>query len=318
MGERERSKLKKEICIIPSTSGGKDSTAMLLLALEQYPKDDIYPVFADTGNENPITIEYLDYLENKLGLKIHRLKQDLNDSWKHRTEYIRNKWPEKGVPPEVVERALSIMEKGPTGIPFLDLAIIKGRFPSRMAQFCTQVLKTHVLQSYTYEFLPKYKFVESWQGVRAEESLNRAKLPERESDAGMVDIYRPILKWTVSQVFEMHRKHGVEPNPLYKMGMNRVGCMPCINVRKNELLEISKRFPEHIKRIAEWEKLVSEGSKIGQSTFFHHDEILSDPNAKPTIFDDVEWSKTSFGGVQYDWTLSEEPKACASSYGLCE
>jgi hypothetical protein len=33
--------------------------------------------------------------------------------------------------------------------------------------------------------------------------------------------------------------------------------MPCINTRKDELLEISKRFPEEIKRVAEWERIVA-------------------------------------------------------------
>ena len=37
------------------------------------------------------------------------------------------------------------------------------------------------------------------------------------------------------------------------MGMGRVGCMPCINCRKDELLEISKRFPEVIERITRFQ-----------------------------------------------------------------
>jgi Lon protease-like protein len=34
--------------------------------------------------------------------------------------------------------------------------------------------------------------------------------------------------------------------------MGRVGCMPCINCRKDELREIALRFPETIERIERW------------------------------------------------------------------
>ncbi|HFK7401032.1 TPA: phosphoadenosine phosphosulfate reductase family protein, partial [Escherichia coli] len=56
-----------------TTSGGKDSLAQWLRAIE----NDVphISVFADTGHEHPQTIEYLDYLESKLG-KIIRVKAD--------------------------------------------------------------------------------------------------------------------------------------------------------------------------------------------------------------------------------------------------
>ncbi|MCZ4150195.1 hypothetical protein BZG21_38055, partial [Escherichia coli] len=51
---------------IVSISGGKDSAATLLLALEQN-VSNLLAVFADTGNEHEITYEYVRYLEDKLG-----------------------------------------------------------------------------------------------------------------------------------------------------------------------------------------------------------------------------------------------------------
>ncbi len=321
--------------IVVSTSGGKDSTATLLLALERVPKDSIFPVFADTGNEHPLVYEYLDYLETKLGLKIIRLKRDLSHEWWTHRDFVRDKMVEKLVKgqkatekSEAIEpiplaeaetikaRILPVFEKGPTGNPYLDLCIVKGRFPSRMAQFCTQFLKTHVLREFAYGLVDK-RPVESWQGIRADESPIRAKYPERENE-GAFWIYRPILSWTVAQVFAQHKKHGVEPNPLYKLGMGRVGCMPCINAKKDEILEISKRFPEHLERIAEWEKIVAQTSRRGWATFFAHEEMADDPNLRPTVWDDVEWSKTSRGGRQYDLLRAQEPEGCSSGYGLCE
>jgi 3'-phosphoadenosine 5'-phosphosulfate sulfotransferase (PAPS reductase)/FAD synthetase len=307
--------MAKNMIALVSVSGGKDSTATLLLALERVAKENIRPAFADTGNEHPAVHAYLDYLETRLGLPIKRLKADFTEWWWHRRDYVRDVWPTDGYTTEQVSRVLSFFEKGPSGNPFLDLCIIKGRFPSRMAQFCTQFLKTRPLTAYAIELVSAGHDVESWQGVRADESINRANLVERETNGEPFVLYRPILKWTVADVFAMHRKHGIEPNPLYRQGMGRVGCMPCINAKKDELLEISRRFPEHIERISEWEKIVGMASPRGVSTFFY------DPKSEDGlgIFKTVEWSKTERGGVQYDLLRSiDGPSGCASSYGLCD
>ena len=302
-----------------SVSGGKDSTATLLLAMEQHPHDEIRAAFADTWNEIESTYEYVDYLEQATGIKVHHVNADFSDRWQRRVEYVRDKWPEKGVNQDVVDSALSVLEKGPTGIPFLDLCILKGRFPSRMAQFCTQELKVIPITEYTIDLIDEFGAVESWQGVRAEESLNRAKLPEREDKGGGLTIYRPIHKWTVADVFAIHKKHGIDPNPLYKQGMNRVGCMPCVNCSKGELLEISKRFHEHIERIAEWEAMVGIVSRQSSATFFAIDGDNETAYERGNIRKQVEWSQTLRGGRKMDlFALFEEPSACSSAYGLCE
>ena len=57
---------------VVSLSGGKDSTAMLLMLLER--GEDIADiVFFDTGWEFPAMYEHLDKLENFIGRKITRL-----------------------------------------------------------------------------------------------------------------------------------------------------------------------------------------------------------------------------------------------------
>ena len=304
---------------IVSTSGGKDSTATLLLAIERVPKEDITAVFADTGNEHEAVYEYLDYLESFTGIKIHRLRQDFSEWWWRRRDYVRDVWPNKGVSKDNISRVLAFLEKGPTGNPFLDLSIIKGRFPSRTKQFCTQFLKKFPLVDFAMKFMKDNPGteMESWQGVRAEESESRAKLPEREEVPEGWTIYRPILKWNVDQVFAKHRMHGIDPNRLYKLGMTRVGCMPCINVKKGELYEISRRFPKEVARVREWEQIAGLAAKNGLATFF----TTRAPETPKHIDHFIEWSKTSRGGQQYDLLKSgddDEPLICSSSYGLCE
>ena len=229
----------------------------------------------------------------------------------------------------VVERALSALR--PTGNPFLDMCLWKGRFPSAKARFCTGHLKVEPINEHVVNpLLSAGHSVLSWQGVRAEESAARARLAERglahtaKNGAELWD-YRPILKWSIDDVFAIARHHGIKPNPLYTMGMGRVGCMPCIHARKNELLEISKRFPEEVARVAEWEDLVAMAAKRGSSTFFaacdlgcrHNDKRAQEAG---NIHRFVDWAKTSRGGKQFDFLRADNENltTCSSIYGLCE
>jgi 3'-phosphoadenosine 5'-phosphosulfate sulfotransferase (PAPS reductase)/FAD synthetase len=351
---------------VVSLSGGKDSTALALLAIERN-TPNLFGVFADTGNELHPTYDYVRYLEKVLDMPIYWVKadfsqqiaakrkfiaNDLRHTRKYKTVLVFDKegqpvWKrQNGTGPIVYKevtkkgvktlvpvqqtrkiggghkvrwtnkakrRALAALH--PTGIPFLDLCLWKGRFPSTKARFCSEELKREViLYQVQFPLLEQGYQVISWQGVRADESPERANLPESDAIGGVTN-YRPILQWTVEDVFAMHDKYGIAPNPLYKQGMGRVGCV-CIHARKAELAEISNRYPLEITRIEEWEWQVSQSSKRGKSTFFSTPDGRGDG-----IREVVEWAKTTRGGKQYD-LLSvvniEEISACSSIYGLCE
>jgi len=307
---------------VMSVSGGKDSTAMWILATRELGVE-VVPVFADTGNEHPTTYEYINYLESVLG-PIQRVVPDFREQIAKKRIYVVEHWPEKLKAfgkssyevSEIISRALEHIK--PTGNPFLDLCIWKGRFPSTKARFCTQYLKIIPIAEQVYFplFDEGYE-VTSWQGVRAAESPARAKMPEREDTPEGYEVYRPLIAWSAKDVFDMHKKHGIKPNPLYTQGMSRVGCMPCINVNKSELFEISRRFPQEIERIAEWEKIVAGASRRGESSFLP----ALEGDDKKDIYDWVEWSKTSHGGQNYDLIKMigmEEVLTCSSQYGLCE
>lgn len=153
-------------------SGGKDSMAMRLLAMEQ--GIEVTTVFCDTGNEHPLTYEYIDYIESKLG-PIQRIKADFTDRILGKREYVEKHWPLKltrdvpehldndgitiipfskglsdGEAARIIENALSVLY--PTGNPYLDLCLWKGRFPSRKAQFCTVFLK--VIPTFEQVYFP--------------------------------------------------------------------------------------------------------------------------------------------------------------------
>ncbi len=310
-----------------SVSGGKDSTALLLLAIERG-AENMQAVFADTGNEHQHTYDYVHYLEQATGVPIRWVKADFADRIAGKKEYVLTKWEEKGVHQSAIDRASAALV--PTGNPFLDLCIWKGRFPSTKAAFCSEELKRNpIIKQVQEPLLAEGIDVMSWQGVRRDESLNRRFLSERElklTHASGAELwnYRPILDWTAQQCFDMHRKHSIKHNPLYEMGMGRVGCMPCINCRKNELLEISKRFPEAIDRIRAWEAAVQAASKRNGATFFAAanvgDGITTEQVVSIANIDAmVKWSQTGRGGKTYDmFKILDDGPVCSSIYGLCE
>ncbi|MEC5345066.1 phosphoadenosine phosphosulfate reductase family protein [Brenneria populi] len=321
---------------INSISGGKDSLAQWLLAIEA--GVTTIRAFADTGHEHPQTMEYLDYLESKLG-EIRRVKASFDDRIAGKRKFIAERWPvtlvtECGMTDAqantTVARALDVLH--PTGIPFLDLCMWKGRFPSTKARFCTFELKhAPIRDQIVMPLLAEYDEVISWQGVRAEESPARALLPEWETDADNtpgLHVYRPILSWTHADVFALAKHHGIKPNPLYQQGCSRVGCMPCIHARKSELAEIFSRWPEEVARVAEWEKLVAACSRRGNSTFF---PSTQDPSKAERRIEFItveshgietyrDWALTSRGGKQFDLFAGMNDKAvCSSVYaGVCE
>lgn len=317
---------------IVSVSGGKDSTALLLLAMERK-ADNLQAVFADTGHEHPLTYEYVEYLNNEV-FPIRKVRADFTEAIARkrarlqviadggidaRNESSKHKWTK-----ERAKEALEFLH--PTNVPFLDMVLARGFFPSTRRRFCSEELKRNpMIEQVQMPLLEEGHEVYSWQGVRADESPSRATLPELEAVGGGLFNYRPILKWTVEDVFAMHDKYQVKPNPLYKMGMGRVGCMPCIHAKKDELLEISKRFPEEIKRVAEWERLVTQVNVVGAgATFFSVDKMnlqMNTADINPEehgIWRAVEWSRTSHGGKQEDLFRTQEGPMCSSVYGLCE
>jgi len=306
-----------------SVSGGKDSAATLLIAIDNCPRESIIPIFCDTGNEHEAVYEYLYYLESALNIKITRLKAEFSEQIARKRMFIardmrtrrddsgrRIRWSNKAK-----RRALNALH--PTGNPFLDLCLWKGRFPSRKAQFCTEELKRNIAVEFQMNLMDQGFSVLSWQGIRRDESLNRSKSKKFERVGKRLWIFRPIVDWSADDVFTFCSNKHIKPNPLYKQGMGRVGCMPCINAAKPELNQIAKRFPEHIDRIHEWELLVSAASKRQQPTFFAVNK--SGANKVADIYEVIFWAKTSRGGKQLNFFDElEKNSGCSSSYGLCE
>lgn len=318
---------------IINISGGKDSASCYMLAIMR--QKPFRAVSADTGHESEITYQWIRRLAERTGgPEVEVVKADFSKQIARKRELVLTKWVDEGVPDEIIRAALDVLH--PTGVPFLDLCIWKGRFPSIKGQFCTENLKAEPIFNQVFAPAMEHGPVISWQGERRAESRNRAGLPRHQrvkyDDRADLLIFRPILHWSAQNTFDLHDYFGLEPNPLYKMGMGRVGCFPCINATKGELSAIFQRFPDVLEKLRRYERLVSRSSKRAQATFF---AAKTTPQGKQLVhaqkqglrlderfqgIDDIEtWCRTTRGGKQLDgFKLMDSESLCTSQYGLCE
>lgn len=296
-------------------SGGKDSTALAIWGIHEsgYPRETLDFSFCDTGNESPITLDYVRRLEDILQIGI---------TWIH------------------------------PGLKFFELAKWKRRFPGAKSRFCTQFLKIVPTVDYINSTFRSGHSMTLHSGVRAAESDARSKLLDREYDGRFLcEVVRPLLNLTISQIWAMHDRYGVPPNPLYALGMKRVGCFPCIMSRKEEIRRIADLFPAAIDQIREKEKVTGSPSRAsGFNSFFcskalpkkfHSLRYVRERDGKefsvPTIDDVVQWIRTERGArnalLEYEadqgvlpmdvfgmeqLPAEEDSGQCPSTLGSCE
>ena len=268
-------------------SGGKDSTALVLWAKEQgWP---FTAVFYDTGWESPVTLAYVEYINQRvLGGALVTVKSQKYDG-------------------------------------LADLSAKRKIVPSVRMRFCTEELK--IKPFVAWMTAQAFDEVTVYQGIRANESHARSQMPARVYEPLYEAwIERPLFAWTAEQVFEMHDKHGVDPNPLYLAGAKRVGCWPCVMINKGELRRLSSTHPEIWDQIAKVENAVAAGRSFFRTDYiparFHtgdytkipRGESVSESGTFPT------WQDVKFYVTRPDqldlW--DDEPTRCLSVYNLCE
>ena len=281
-------------------SGGKDSTALWGWAINEsgYPIESIRGSFADTENEYPEVYDQIRALDD-YGQK-------------------------RGAPPVRWMKSVG----------FLKLAIQKKRFPGAKARFCTDSLKIIPGTSFIQELWLDGNEVISHSGVRRDESVQRSMLNEWDwSERMKSKVRRPLLDWSISDVWAAHHKWDLPINPLYKQGWKRVGCRLCCMSNKSDVRRTAKKRPEVIDEYREWERLVGLSRPHGGiASFFPADTVPGRQHSETytnkkgvtysvaTIDDVVRWSKTLRGGVQsgFDFMFQEDDDGAKCMSGYCE
>lgn len=144
---------------------------------------------------------------------------------------------------------------------FFEMVIRRGMFPDKNRRQCTSDLKRGPIDKQIRAILKErgLKLVVSCEGMRAQESTNRAALEPFKFDTRNSlysfsrikgrklvegrDWYKwlPIFDMTTREVFETIRDSGQKPFWTYAEGMSRKSCSFCIMANKSDL-RIAKRL----------------------------------------------------------------------------
>ena len=203
---------------IISFSGGKDSTAMLLMMIEKEMQIDEI-IFLDTGVEFPEMYKHIEKVERYIDRKITKLKAE--NSYEYMMfEHEKKKGKNKG-------------QKGYSWADFRN-------------RWCTQYLKKQVMNRYLKE---KYKNIEiiEYHGIAADETKRLVKNREK-------NIKYPLAEWGIieKEALEYCYNKGFDWDGLYKK-FDRVSCWCCPLKNLKELKVIYKEYPKYWEKLKEWD-----------------------------------------------------------------
>lgn len=99
-------------------------------------------------------------------------------------------------------------------------------------------------------------------GERREESPGRSRynqlqhhaVDRRDGKLGRsIDHWRPVLNFTEEQVWQIMERHGVLPNPAYRLGWSRSSCQICVFNSPKIWATMLEHFPDRVREIASYE-----------------------------------------------------------------
>jgi len=197
-------KIKKPIVV--AYSGGKDSLAVLLLALKAFRDKGIKfdVIFIDTGLELPETLENVKQVENEYNLEMIKVKSD--DFWKKLEEY--------GPPGRDYRWCSEVCKMKP----------IEKLIKSRYKEGCLTFVGLR-----KYESVSRSKKLRIWKSKYIEGQIQSA----------------PILNWSAMHLWLYLFKNNPPYNKLYELCFDRVGCYICPAMDLGEI-ELLKGYYPHL------------------------------------------------------------------------
>lgn len=201
---------------VVSLSGGKDSTAMLLMMIEKnMPIDEI--IFCDTTVEFPQMYKHLEKLEEYIGRKITHLKSDKDFEW-----YLLHHKKTRGK--------------------YMDYPGYS--FPWSRSRWCTNRLKTTVISKYFKEIKERCNVVQ-YIGIAYDEADRFINKP---------DYVYPLYEWGITEQMALDYcyEKGFNWDGLYEQ-MTRVSCWVCPLQRIGDVKNLYKNHKELWDKLKEWQ-----------------------------------------------------------------
>ena len=242
--------------ILVTFSGGKDSLASLLWIINNFSKK-IEIVFCDTKWESQITYDYIQSISEKLQMPITVLSSKKYDGFidlalkKKRFPSTRARFcTEELKTKPMIDYILDHIDD--------DIMVIQGirgaesTSRSKMQSQCNYFKyykEPYQTNSMLIESLSKIDKPTKNQIKKFTKALERLKIGKEDPkfhtyrkkevlkymSLYSTDVWRPIFDWTAQQTVDYSVDLGFEINPLYKMGMKRVGCFPCMMCSNTEI-----------------------------------------------------------------------------------
>jgi DNA sulfur modification protein DndC len=242
-----------------SHSGGKDSQAMYSYLRSLVPDELLVVVHADLGE-----VEWSGVQDHILANIEHPLNV-VHANWKDGSE----------------KSLLGMVEKRMVDRPGAP------SWPSSAARFCTSDLKRDPIAKFIRRDLKDRgkSLGVNCMGLRAEESVARAKRPEwslnkrLSNQSREVFDWNPILEWSVEEVFKYIEDAGQEPFWAYQDGNERLSCVFCIMGSRSDLAHGAKVRPELFKKYSDLEKRCGYSMFKGESLAERAGIIASDSAA---------------------------------------
>lgn len=216
-------------CNAVSVSGGKDSTALLLLMLERdMPVDAV--IYADTGMEFPEMYDHLEKLDDLL-----YQRRDLHITVLRHPHGFEWMMFEEGK-----IKQSSIENRRRLGVP-----IYGNGWPGPKVRWCTGQLKTHLIEKEVNRLKAEYNAIH-YIGIAADES-SRCKTEKNK--------HYPLVEWgiTEAQALQICYDRGFDWNGLYEI-YHRCSCWCCPLQRIDELRKLRRHHPNLWKRLMEMDK----------------------------------------------------------------
>lgn len=213
---------------VVSLSGGKDSTAMLLMMLERGMRIDCI-LFCDTGLEFPGLYAHLDKLEQYIGRPITRIRAEHSFEYFFCQHRIRRK------------RSTAFAEK--YGADHLGYG-----WAGPKMRWCTERLKNEPREQYLRKLRETYTVIE-YVGLAADEGYRM----ERKNNQNP-NHRHPLIDWNVTEAecLQYCHDHGFDWGGLYEI-FHRVSCWCCPLQSLSELRKLYHHFPELWEQLKKWD-----------------------------------------------------------------